>query len=351
MRLLREATLWTMGVSLVLLLPFPSGAQAPDGTPPNGPLAQSGFQTQPRASSAEEGALFLLLPSGAQGVALGRAMTAISSSESAFWNPAGLANLQESRLLLFRGEHLAGEATGFSAILSGDRRGALGISYQLLDVGTQDLTDPDRNVVGSISVRSHQALLSGGIKVGGRSRVGANVKSIQYRVSCRGQCPDGTVSATSYAVDLGVQSQPFRSIPLELGLMVAHLGGDFQVAQSEQADPLPARIRLGAAYDVLDAFVEENLSMRVLTEVEDRLWDPGTISLFLGTEFLASAGAVDEVSVRGGYVFGNRNQTDGAGVGFGARYERFEFGIARSLARGGPTSGNEPVHFTLGFLF
>ena len=41
--------------------------------------------------SSGEGALFLLLPVGAQAVSLGRAMTAVEGSEGAFWNPAGLA--------------------------------------------------------------------------------------------------------------------------------------------------------------------------------------------------------------------------------------------------------------------
>jgi hypothetical protein len=328
---------------------------------PAGTLAQSvdsdqltPATTQQGSSSAQsrtEGALFLLLPSGAQGVAVGRAMTARSSSESAFWNPAGLAGLESSRVLLFRGDHVAGEATGISALLAGAGRGSLALSYQLLDVGTQDLRDPDGQVVGSISVRSHLGLVSGGISIGSRIRTGVNLKSLQYRVTCRGQCPDGSVSATSYATDLGIQARPLRNQPLELGLMVAHLGSDFQVEGSQQADPLPTRIRLGAAYDILDAFAEEDLGMSIMFELEDRLRDPGQLSYLVGAEFFAEAGAIDQVSIRGGYIFGKRNQTDGAGLGFGVHYDRVEFGIARSLARSSLSSGDEPVHVTLGFTF
>jgi len=326
-----------------LLIPAVASAQSS----PDGPSFQLGTSDQVRAS--DEGALFLLLPSGAQGVALGRAMTALSSSESAFWNPAGLASLHGNRVILLRGEHVAGEATGFSGVWGRSEAGALGLSYQLLDVGTQDLTDDMGTVLGSITIRSHQAVLSGALRFGPRLRVGTNLKSLQFRVTCRGQCLDGNISATAYAMDLGVQSTPFRSLPLELGFMLAHLGPDFQVTNSEQADPLPSRIRIGAAYDVLTGLVDEDLGMHLVVEVEDRLRDLGNTSLFLGSEFLA--GATDQVFVRGGYIFGNRNQTDGAALGFGVRYERFEFGIARSLARGGPSSGDEPIHLTLGLAF
>lgn len=331
------------GFLLGLLVPALGLAQGlpvdPGATPP---AQEAGSQ----ARTSDEGALFLLLPIGAQGVGLGRAMTALSSSESAFWNPAGLADLESSRLLVTHGEHVAGDATGISVILAGQEPGALGVSYQLLDVGTQDITDDDQNVLGTITIRSHQALLSGAIPLGTRIRVGANVKALQSRVSCRGQCSDPEVSATTYAADVGVQARPLVGRPLRVGVMLAHLGPRFQVENAEQADPLPARVRLGAAYDVLEGLVEDDMVMNVVIELEDRLRNPGNVSIFFGGEFVA--GIQDQVFVRGGYIVGNRNQTDGAAVGFGVRYERFEFGIARSLARGGPVSGDEPVHVTLG---
>ena len=84
-------------------------------------------------------------------------------------------------------------------------------------------------------------------------------------------------------------------------------------------------------------------------EIEDRLRDPGTRSIHIAGEL--TTGTEDQVFIRGGAIFANRNQTDGAALGFGLRYERFEFGIARSLARGGPALQQEPVHLTLGVAF
>ena len=88
---------------------------------------------QGAGASSDEGALFLLLPVGAQGVAMGRAMTAVPSVESAFWNPAGLAGLEESRFLVFRGDQLAGEGTAVSVVLARQPIGVVSFSYQLLD--------------------------------------------------------------------------------------------------------------------------------------------------------------------------------------------------------------------------
>ena len=66
-----------------------------------------------------EGALFLLLPVGAQGVGLGRAMTALHSEEGAFWNPASLAEQSERRAMVYRGDQISGEATAANVLLPG----------------------------------------------------------------------------------------------------------------------------------------------------------------------------------------------------------------------------------------
>ena len=90
-------------------------------------------QTDPPGRA--EGALFLLLPVGAQSVALGRAMTWVEGAEGAFWNPAGLASLGRSQLVVFRGDDVAGTSTALSAFWSSPAAGTLGASYYLLDAG------------------------------------------------------------------------------------------------------------------------------------------------------------------------------------------------------------------------
>jgi len=297
----------------------------------------------------EEGGLFLLLPVGAQAVGVARAMTAVSSAESGFWNPAGLAGIKRSHVLVYRGDHAAGTATGLSGLVPVGGRFTAGLSYGLLDSGTQDLTDATGTVLGLITVRQHQAILSGSVAMSERIAAGLNLKWVQFRQSCRGQCSDGGVRAETYATDFGLHLSRVLGQPIALGLLVAHVGPNLRVQGVDRSERLPARLRFGAAYSVLREVVEEELRLRFLVEVEDRLRDPGDPALLVGSE--VTFGTDDQVSIRGGYVLGSHTQTDGAAVGLGLRYERFELAIARTLARGGPTLEQEPVHLTLGFVF
>ena len=173
---------------------------------------------------AREGALFLLLPVGAQGVGLGRAMTALASDEAAFWNPAGLAEQTRRRVMIYRGSQLAGDATAVNVLLPWERVGTFGVSYLLLDIGDQDLRDGFGNVLGKISIRNHAGLLSYAASFPGRIYAGVNLKLVQFRVACRGQCPDLDTTSSAYALDVGLQAEPFERIPLRFGWMLAHAG-------------------------------------------------------------------------------------------------------------------------------
>lgn len=307
-------------------------------------------QAEPDDLPAPEGALFLLLPVGAQGISLGRAMTAVPGSESAFWNPAGLAGIENGRLMVFRGNHLVGKATAISMLFSNQPLGVFGLSYQLLDVGEQDLTDREGNVLGTINVRSHIGVASAATQLTDWLDVGVNFKVVQFNLGCRGQCPDVGVRSTGWAVDAGVQARPFSGVPLRLGAMFAHLGPDFQVENADQADPLPTRIRLSVGYDVLRHFVESSvLTLWVNFEVEDRWRDPGGApSYYLGTELRAGEG--DVLFVRVGFQEGEIAQSDGFSVGVGLRYQRFELGLAKNLS-GSITGESEPVFVSFGLNF
>ena len=312
------------------------------------PLEVQGTQ----AGSSGEAALFLLLPVGAQAVSLGRAMTAVEGSEGAFWNPAGLAGTDRSRFVVFRGEQVAGTATAASGLFTRPGVGTAGASYLLLDVGDQDLTDPSGNVLGTVSVRNHLGVVSGAARLATRLSLGVSFKVIQFRLSCRGSsCPDRGTTATTYAFDAGLQSAPLNR--LRLGAMVAHVGPNLQVRNAEQADPLPARVRVAASYDVVHLFTaRDDVRGWLGVEVQDRLRDLGVPSLYLGTEF--TAGATDALSVRAGYVLSDlldriegSDPEDGARVGLGIQYDRVGMSIAKSLAVSTLTGETEPVHVTL----
>ena len=312
-----------------------------------GPVPAGG-QEAGEGSDVREGALFLLLPVGAQGVGLGRAMTALESDEGAFWNPASLAEQSERRAMVYRGDQLSGEATAVNVLLPWNRVGTFGISYLLLDSGSQDLRDEFGDVLGSISVRNHVGIASFATSFPGRIQAGVNLKLVQFRVGCRGQCPDLETTSSAYAFDVGLQAQPFASVPLRFGWMLAHAGTDFQIANQEQSDPLPTRVRLAAAYEILHRFVEDGLmDLWVTVETEDRAREPGSPSLYMGLSYSAA----DLFYVRSGYVAGQLDQTDGASVGVGFRLDRFDLSLAKSLTRSLITGESQPIHVTFGVQF
>ncbi len=331
--------------------PGPAAGQSGVAGNPPGSLAAYAAALFSSAPSTTEGALTLLLPVGAQGVGLGRAMTAMPGPESAFWNPAGLARLDKGRFLVFRSNHLAGEATAVSLLLSQASLGTAGISYQLLDLGDQDFRDKEGNVLGTVSFRDHLAVASFGTQVLSRLDAGLSFKVFQSRVLCRGLCTDAGVTGTTFAVDAGVIATPFPSLPLRLGAMVAHAGPDLQLINVEQADPLPTRIRVAAAYEVLRHFHDApEVELWLTGEVEDRWRDPGTPSFYVGGELVA--GTVDRLVVRAGFGQGQAGLPAGAAVGLGLIYDRFEVGIAKRYATGGIISEeSEPVHVTFGVVF
>jgi hypothetical protein len=308
-------------------------------------VAQDG---DPSASTGSEGALFLLLPVGARAVSLGRVVTALESPEAAFWNPAGLAGVDESQAVLFRGDHVAGTATALSAVWTPSGAGTLAASYFLLDAGELDQRDENGNFTGTITIRNHLAVASAATRLFDHVNAGLSFKLIQFRLSCRGICPDAGTAATTWAVDAGMQAQVIDR--LRVGAMLAHVGPSLQVRNAEQADPLPARIRVSAAYDVMGAVTDADaLTGWVGIEIQDRLRDPGSMSVYFGSE--VRAGREDAISLRAGYVVSELGQEEGTRVGLGLSYERFELSIAKSLAVSSLTGETEPVHvtFSIGF--
>jgi hypothetical protein len=282
-------------------------------------------------------------------------MTAIEGSEGAFWNPAGLAGLDRSAIVVFRGAQVAGTSTAVSGLFASPTIGTVGASYLLLDIGDQDLTDAAGNVLGTVSVRNHLGVVSAATHLAERLRLGVSFKVVQFRLGCRGSaCPDRGTAATTYAFDAGFQGSPLER--LSVGAMVAHIGPRLQVRNAEQADPLPARVRVAAAYDVVSLFTDrEDFSGLLAIEVQDRVRDIGVPSLYVGSDL--NAGATDapfRLSVRAGYVLSDlldrirgSDPEDGARVGLGVQYDRIEMSIAKSLAVSTLTGETEPVHVTL----
>ena len=314
-----------------------------------GSIACAAPVTAQSAGSSTEGATFLLLPIGAQGVAMGRAMTAMTGDESAFWNPAGLASLDRSRIVLLNNELAVGPSKAASLLLSRRGVGTLGFSYLFRDEGDQELRGSADELLGTLSFRHHLGVISAAAHLFGGLDAGVNFKVIQFRYTCRGFCDTGGTVATDYAVDAGVQWEPLERAPLRIGVAAANMGPRFQIINADQADPLPMRVRVAVAYDVLGGVrAGGDLQGWVTAEVQQRPGDAGSRSLYVGSELVAGRG--DALSLRIGYIVHDPLDS-GASAGLGLQFQRYRVSVAKSLAVGNLSGVSEPLSVALSIGF
>lgn len=319
------------------------------------PFASGQERGEPDGEAEREGALFLLLPVGAQGIGSGRAMTAVASEEAAFWNPAGLAAQRERRLTVYSGKHLD-QSTALSVLWPLSRLGTVGLSYYLHDQGKQDITDDFENVLGEVSHRNHLAIASFGAALPWGVHAGVNGKVVQYRVGCSGECQEHETTSSAYAWDVGVQAQPLPGVPLRVGWMLTHLGTRFRSRDADESGPLPARMRVGVAYEALGRLVEDGMmSLWLSVEAEDHVRALGSPSVHVGMEFLAA----DIVNVAIGYAHlhdgraqdpQNLDRASGATVGVGFSVDPFDLGLSKYLAHSNLTE-TSAIHVSLGVSF
>lgn len=291
------------------------------------------------------GGAFLLLPVGARATALGQAAAADGgTSESIFWNPAGLALVEQQEFAVHYGSTFISDNTALAGSLSAGRLGVLGVAAYLVDYGSQDVVGGTGVPIGRISPKNIELLASYATAVGGGLSLGVNYKLIQLRQDCSGQCAAfPSVAGTTHGVDIGLQYAVAGSETLRLGFVVRHAGFKLQLRNEGQADPLPTRVQVGVVYKVVLPPLrgtEERFDARFLVDVDDEWGEYSDPNLRLGLD----VGLSDLVRFRSGYAFLN-SQSRGPSVGIGIRVGK----IAVDLARVFFVSSNfdEPLHVSV----
>lgn len=299
-------------------------------------------------TGVSDGALFLLLPVGAQTVGMGQAMVAERPGTEAVWsNPAGIARQEKKEAAIHHSETIAARGDVIAFLIPGKRLGAFAVSLNVLDFGNQQITDASGTPVGFVLPRN--ILLAGtyATAIGRHFSLGVTLKGLQYRVDCSGQCANvATFSATSTALDLGMQYDVPGDSSIRLGAAVRNVGTKLKVNDRAGGDALPTRIEVGLSYQL--TFVRQYVS-----DVEVRLAgdiiaaknadDP---SARLGADFIYQK----NVHLRAGYI---ANDADGANaaVGFGLGAGRLLFDIARTFGGLSEDAGKTPAYVSLRFLF
>ena len=288
----------------------------------------------------------MLVPLGGHATALGNALAARVSVDAVYINPAGLAGLRDDHFVVQRASTFVAEFTGLSVFFARPGIGTLGVTYRLADLLEQESTGGSGMPVGKFAIRDHALLASFATEVGGGLYAGFNYKL--YHTGCSGLCGPEAASGTTHGVDVGVRYAPERVPALRVGASVLSLGFPLQVVNRRQADRLPTRLRVGAAYDVL-AHVQADDAIE--------LWISAEISRTLGTEPVATNPAVgielsyrDAAFVRAGHVRGEGLEGWTA-LGVGLEYNRFSVAVARPFGQDIEDSGNEPFQITFGVRF
>src|SRR5918998_3268699 len=102
-------------------------------------------------------------------------------------------------------------------------------------------------------------------------------------------------------------------MPVSIGVAVRNLGAPLQVSDSEQADPLPARIQIGVMYRVpgLERYVRQT-ELHLTGDVLDRLKMESP-----APRVGASLSWRQRAHLRGGYIFDSSNSTESTGPSIG----------------------------------
>jgi hypothetical protein len=282
------------------------------------------------------GALFLLFPVGAQAVGMGQSAIALDGrGEAVFWNPAGLATLPGGEFALHSASLAAGNTSALTAFFPSRGIGVLGGAVYLVDYGDEDVNDSTGTTIARIAPRNIEVLASYATELSAGFAFGISYKLVEFRVDCSGDCrqvPGGL--GVTHALDVGGQFTVGPRGALRVGMAVRNVGFRLQVNNRDQADPLPARVVVGAIYTVNfhqlpGGGVGDHFDVRFAADVDSPWGQVGSPEMRLGVD----VGYRHLVRVRGGYAFA-RAGLSGPSLGLGVSSGAIGVDLARPFLQG-----------------
>jgi len=287
----------------------------------------------------------LLYPVGGRVVALGNAIVARAMPDALYVNPAGIAGLELSEFRVHSERSDIANTTIFAATFGIGHAGTAAISYLLLDYGDQLAKDDDGNETGRLRLTDQLLTATFATAILPRVSAGVTYKLFQRRQDCSGFCGDQTASGTTNAVDLGLRFEIPWVRSLAMGIAATNLGLPLQVKNAAQRDPAPTRIRLGAAYELLQHFrPDSTVQLFVSADVIRGIRDDIEQTAALGLELVFDR----SLFVRTGYASGSGKGTGGS-VGVGMIWDRFDVSVAKSFAAA--DGGTQPFQVTFAISF
>ncbi len=264
----------------------------------------------PRARAAapgEAGATFLRLGFGARAAAMGGAAAAVATDASAvYWNPAAMAPLQGSSLVLSHNDWIQSVRLEQAAVVHETDFGTFGLAFTGLSMDDLERREaiPTAEPLGTFGAYDLAFALAYARYVVPNVAVGLSVKPIYQRID--------DLDALGLAVDAGIYHVS-RVRGLTFAAVATNLGAPMKFDQQEYA--LPRSIRVGGAWrgDLPWRATHARAAFDLMFPNDD---DPRT---HVGVELDWRRRVYVRAGYRGGY--------DSMGASFGLGVVRGEFGV------------------------
>ncbi|MCC6927346.1 MAG: PorV/PorQ family protein [Gemmatimonadaceae bacterium] len=308
-------------------------------------------RAQAQGGTADQAALFLLLPVSARAVGMGQAMMAASGTgDGVWWNPAGVAGVRRGDAALHHSQSVIGTSEALTVSAASSPLGVFAISANILDFGGDiPAVDNQGNVVGKILPRNLAVIGTYATTIRRRLTAGVSYKLVQFRFDCEGLCPSlPTSQSSTSALDFGAQFALPTRIPVTVGAAVRNVGVRLPSDESGESDPLPTRLQVGAsARYVIPSQYADDAEVTVSADVLDDFPLEKPLPR-VGAEF----GWEKTAFLRAGYVFSSGSTESGGptlGIGFVAR--RLVIDFARVFAGLSADAGQAPTYLSLRLSF
>lgn len=272
--------------------------------------------------------------------------------EAVFQNPAGIGSLSENEFTLHSARLAAGATNALTAFFPRHGIGVFGGGVYLVDYGDLDVNDSQGTTIARISPRNLELLATFATQLTGAFALGVTYKLVEFRVDCSGTCPTLTGGqGVTHALDLGGQFSVGPDHALRVGVALRNLGFPLQVNNRDQADPLPTRVVVGAAYRVQLRSItagadDERFDVRVAADLESPWRETGSPDIRVGMD----VGYHEAVRVRGGYAFVHQGLS-GPSVGLGLATGAIGVDLARMFLTGTDLIVSNPTFVSFRVVF
>ncbi len=272
-----------------------------------------------RAQSTDYAAEVLTKGAGARPLAMGGAFAAAANdATAAYWNPAGLALIDDIEITTMHAASNDLQSYDFvNLAFHTESAGSYALSYLRLGVDGIGITDATGNSFGTTTYQDQAGLISGGWLLGKQFAIGGTIKFLKTDAY--------TASAFGFGSDIGILFKPVKEFTIGL-IARDYTGGSYIQWQNTPTNPtqvLQPSATLGLSYTKELGKSQNTGEARVPTS---------TLTINLDADTLYAGQALNNyhfgveywyrqfVAIRGGFEtkglqFDNDSFTPSAGVG------------------------------------